>query len=155
MADANFDKVFKTLEDPLYVAVGFGVLAFQRAQVWRHDLQRRLGGVAGAAGNVVGATRDVASAANHFAGAASDLAGAASHIVGARRQAAGRVNRPVDPAQSLPGHIPDEAKEFVRAAVDLAGDVPKEAAELVKEALAVGRFALKVLQGPMARRTNP
>jgi cation transport regulator ChaB len=61
----------------------------------------------------------------------------------------------VNLAGDIPGQLPDEAKEFLKAAVDLAGDLPREAREVLKEALAVGRFAVKVLQGPMARRANP
>jgi hypothetical protein len=46
MADINFDRVAKALESPAYVAVGFGVLAFQRAQVRRRELQRQIGQLA-------------------------------------------------------------------------------------------------------------
>lgn len=45
MADVNFARAAKVLEDPAFVAVGFGVLGFQRAQVCRHALQRRMGGL--------------------------------------------------------------------------------------------------------------
>ena len=43
MANVNFAKAAKALEDPAYVAVGFGVLGFQRAQVYRHAMQKRMG----------------------------------------------------------------------------------------------------------------
>jgi hypothetical protein len=43
VADMNLGKVAKALEAPAYVAVGFGVLAFQRAQVRRRELQRQMG----------------------------------------------------------------------------------------------------------------
>ena len=42
MAEVNFVRFAKGLEHPAYVAVGFGVLAFQRAQVCRRAWQRRL-----------------------------------------------------------------------------------------------------------------
>jgi len=45
MADVNFARAAKVLQDPAFVAVGFGVLGFQRAQVFRHALQRRIGGL--------------------------------------------------------------------------------------------------------------
>lgn len=32
----------KVLEDALYVSVGLGVIAFQKAQVQRHELQKAL-----------------------------------------------------------------------------------------------------------------
>ena len=45
MADVNFARTARVLQDPAFVAVGFGVLGFQRAQVCRHALQRRIGGL--------------------------------------------------------------------------------------------------------------
>jgi hypothetical protein len=46
MADMSIGKVASALEAPAYVAVGFGVLAFQRAQVRRRELQRQIGRLA-------------------------------------------------------------------------------------------------------------
>jgi hypothetical protein len=43
MAELSFGKMAGALEGPAYVAVGFGVLAFQRAQVRRRQLQRQIG----------------------------------------------------------------------------------------------------------------
>jgi DNA anti-recombination protein RmuC len=37
------DAVTKTLKDAAYVVVGFGVLAFQKAQVRRRELEKQLG----------------------------------------------------------------------------------------------------------------
>jgi hypothetical protein len=50
LASLNLARVAKALEGPAYVAVGFGVLGFQRGQVYRRALQRRVGRLAGAAG---------------------------------------------------------------------------------------------------------
>ncbi|MGA3222008.1 MAG: hypothetical protein ABSE77_23570 [Acidimicrobiales bacterium] len=47
MSDVNFAKAAKVLEDPAFVAIGFGVLGFQRAQVFRHAVQRRAKGLYG------------------------------------------------------------------------------------------------------------
>jgi hypothetical protein len=47
MADVNFAKAAKVLEDPAFLAIGFGVLGFQRAQVFRHAVQRRAKGLYG------------------------------------------------------------------------------------------------------------
>lgn len=41
MADKPIDDVTKVLKDALYVSVGLGVLAFQRAQVQRQELRKR------------------------------------------------------------------------------------------------------------------
>jgi hypothetical protein len=49
MAEVDFARFARVLEDPAYVAVGFGVLGFQRAQVYRRALQRRLSQMAGGA----------------------------------------------------------------------------------------------------------
>jgi uncharacterized protein YjbJ (UPF0337 family) len=159
MEDVNFDKVIKTLEEPMYVAVGFGVLAFQRAQVFRRELERHLGRFAGAANHVVGGAKDVVGGAkDHFAAAAKQASGSATSRVpggAAGRAAGGAADIVPGLAGEIAGQLPDEAKEFFRAAVDVAGDIPKEARELLNEAIAAGRFAVKVLQGPVARRANP
>ncbi|MBW3614752.1 MAG: hypothetical protein KY439_05505 [Actinobacteria bacterium] len=41
MAEANMSEVTNTLRDAAYVAVGFGVLAFQKAQVRRRELEKQ------------------------------------------------------------------------------------------------------------------
>ena len=114
MADVNLAKVAKALEGPAYVAVGFGVLGFQRGQVYRRAFQRRVARVADAANQSMNAvTEDVVE------------------------------------------RLPSQAKDLVKAASDLANDLPREAGDLLKEAVALGRFALKVLQAPADRRTYP
>lgn len=45
MADVNFARAAKVLQDPAFVAIGFGVLGFQRAQVCRHVVQKRIRGL--------------------------------------------------------------------------------------------------------------
>jgi hypothetical protein len=54
MADISFAKLASALEAPAYVAVGFGVLAFQRAQVRRRELQRQIGRLAHSLNETVG-----------------------------------------------------------------------------------------------------
>ena len=41
MADVNFAKAARALEGPAFIAVGFGILGFQRAQVYRRDMEKR------------------------------------------------------------------------------------------------------------------
>jgi hypothetical protein len=114
MAEVNLARVAKALEDPAYVAVGFGVLGFQRGQVYRRALERRLSRWAGTANQSVSAvTEDVV------------------------------------------GRLPSEAKDLLQAAGEFAHDLPQEAGDLLNEAVALGRFALKVLQAPADRRTYP
>ena len=42
MAEATISDLTKTLQDAAYVAVGFGVIAFQKAQVRRRELEQQL-----------------------------------------------------------------------------------------------------------------
>ncbi len=42
MAEVDMSEVTRTLKDAAYVAVGFGVLAFQKAQVRRRELEKQL-----------------------------------------------------------------------------------------------------------------
>lgn len=44
MAEPNMSDVTSTLRDAAYVAVGFGVLAFQKAQVRRRELEKQFEG---------------------------------------------------------------------------------------------------------------
>jgi hypothetical protein len=49
MARPRKDEITKTLQDVAYVSVGLGVMAFQRAQVRRQELQKQLGRIGAAA----------------------------------------------------------------------------------------------------------
>jgi hypothetical protein len=42
MADLKVENVTKLLKDALYLTVGLGVITFQKAQVQRRELQKRL-----------------------------------------------------------------------------------------------------------------
>jgi len=132
MTEVPLGRFARVLEQPAYVAVGFGVLGFQRAQVCRRSLQRRVGALAG-----------TATATPKKAGA--DLGPVLEPLRKKAEQA----------AATVVGHFPAEAKDFLKAASDLATDMPREARGIVDEAMAVGRFALHVLRAPTARRTYP
>ena len=43
MADITIDDIQKTLKDSLYVSIGLGVIAFQKAQVQRQELRKQVG----------------------------------------------------------------------------------------------------------------
>lgn len=137
MAERNLGRFTKVLEEPLYVAVGFGVLGFQRAQVLRRGLQRRLAGPGAAAPASAGIPGE-AQAGEGF-----------GDKLGALREAVGQT------AAGVAVHLPPEARDLLRAAGDLMGDMPKEFRGIVDEAMAVSRFALHVLKAPVARRTYP
>ena len=42
MADISLEDVQKTLKDTLYVSIGLGVIAFQKAQVQRQELRKQV-----------------------------------------------------------------------------------------------------------------
>ena len=42
MADISIEDVQKTLKDTLYVSIGLGVIAFQKAQVQRQELRKQV-----------------------------------------------------------------------------------------------------------------
>jgi hypothetical protein len=52
--DGHLDEVTKALEDALYVSVGLGILAFQKAQVQRRELSKAVGRALGDARSTVG-----------------------------------------------------------------------------------------------------
>jgi hypothetical protein len=80
MADMSIGKVARALEGPAYVAVGFGVLGFQRAQVRRRELQRRLSRLAGTVSQTVGeASEDVGERLPKEARDLVNAAGALAH----------------------------------------------------------------------------
>ena len=83
MAEMSFGKMAGTLEGPAYVAVGFGVLAFQRAQVRRRELQRRIGQLTQTLSDTLGqssesfpgsVTENMPKEAKELLNAAADLA---------------------------------------------------------------------------------
>lgn len=43
MAEITIDDIQKTIKDSFYVSVGLGVIAFQKAQVQRQELQKQVG----------------------------------------------------------------------------------------------------------------
>jgi hypothetical protein len=183
MAELNFDRFTKALEGPVYVAVGAGVLGFQRAQVLRRSLERRLmklawpvvtrqvsGAVSGArpedlAGRVVplaagaarrfgpGAYGMAEQAAGRLGQAAGDAAGRLGPVLVEAAGTAAARVRPI--AAQMGDRLPPEARELIDAAGALAADIPVEAEEVVKEAAAFGRLALHVLRAPLNRPGYP
>lgn len=54
MAEITIDDIQKTLKDSLYVTIGLGVIAFQKAQVQRQELRKQVEENLGGARGVVG-----------------------------------------------------------------------------------------------------
>jgi hypothetical protein len=53
MARLQLDDVTNAVKDATYVSIGLGVIAFQRIQVRRNELQKLLGGVGDTLGDRV------------------------------------------------------------------------------------------------------
>ncbi|MGH9105444.1 MAG: hypothetical protein ACRDZX_06320 [Acidimicrobiales bacterium] len=170
MAELDLGRFAKTLEQPAYIAVGFGVLGFQRARVCQRAWQRRL--VEGArrlrddlardAGPVPRASRRplqrVVPGARPGTGkpllrSLSDVVGGATDRLGPLvSEATDRLGPLVSEATD---RLPPEAKELLTAAGDVVVDLSGEAREVAKEAAAFGRFAIEVLRAPVRRSASP
>jgi len=87
--------VTQSFKDAAYVAVGFGVIGFQKAQVRRQELNRQLRQQRQQLGELV----------KVFDGAVQPV----------RQQIEGRLDQ-------LEGHLPGQAKDLVRTARTLAND---------------------------------
>jgi hypothetical protein len=82
----DLGRLAKALQGPAYTAVGLGVLGFQRAQVYRHELQRRAEGLTSVVNRSAGSARqnvsDMAGEAfQHLPQPARELLDAAGHLV--------------------------------------------------------------------------
>jgi hypothetical protein len=92
--DVSWGKVARALETPAYIAVGFGVLGFQRAQVRRRELERHVAGATSTVNQKLGeVSGDVVE---RLPREARDLLTAAGDLV-----------------QDLPREAGDAAKELV------------------------------------------
>ena len=72
----------KAAREALYVGVGLGVLGFQRAQVQRHELQRRLAGSPAFEAGFNGARQVLATGREQLEGLVKEATRAAEQTVG-------------------------------------------------------------------------
>jgi hypothetical protein len=170
MAEVNFVRFARAVKDQAYVAVGFGVLGFQKAQTYRVAWERRHSGP-GRSARAWYRPPPPPSAAERLAPLVQGVAGLAAQRLrplvsdAAERMgplvsdAANRVGPLVSDAAERMGPLVSEtaeqlrpdAQEFLRAAGDLMNDLPGEARELAKEAVAFGRFAVQAFRPPPPR----
>jgi hypothetical protein len=159
MAEVNFVRFARALEDQAYVAVGFGVLGFQKAQAYRVAWERRRSGPRRSA-RAWYRPQPPPTAAERLAPLVQGVAGlAAQRLRPLVSDAADRMGPIVSDAAERMGplvsdaaeQLRPEAQEFLRAAGDLMNDLPGEARELAKEAVALGRFALQAFRPPPAQ----
>ena len=108
-------EVNKTLKDAAYVAVGFGVLGFQRAQVRRQELKKQW----------LGQRAQVESQLESARGQLSELVKAFDErLQPVRQELEGRLDE-------VEGRLPDPAKELVKRARILTKDTEEQVRKLV------------------------
>ncbi len=59
MAEITLDDIQRTVRDSVYVTIGLGVIAFQKAQVQRQELRKQLGGAGDARTAALGRVKEV------------------------------------------------------------------------------------------------
>ncbi|HVF73739.1 MAG TPA: hypothetical protein VM938_01715 [Acidimicrobiales bacterium] len=92
--------VTQTLKDAAYVAVGFGVIGFQKAQVRRQELRKDL----------AGRQQELNAQVEEYGAKLRDLAGRVEPVVTDLQQ---RIEPMLD---ELEGRLPEQAKGFVQQA---------------------------------------
>lgn len=92
--------VTRTLKDAAYVAVGLGVIGFQKAQVRRQELQKDL----------AGRRQELNTQVEEYGAKLRDLAGRVEPVVT-------DLSQRIDPVlDDLEGRLPEQAKGFVQQA---------------------------------------
>jgi hypothetical protein len=152
MAQVNFVRVARVLEQPAYVAVGFGVLGYQRAQAWRRAWQRRLSHLASSAQQPSPPTPGGRSRHKPPTSAADRVGPFVSGVAGL---AAERLRPMVTDAAERVGPFMSEAAErvapYVSDAAERVGPFMSDAAERV------GPFMAEAVDrvGPLVAEIGP
>ena len=94
------DEITKTARDAAYVVVGLGVLGFQRAQVRRQELQKRLAEPRGQIQDRLGGVR------TEVTRRVKDVDGTVEVVIG-------RIESSLEPIES---RLPEPARDFVKQA---------------------------------------
>jgi ElaB/YqjD/DUF883 family membrane-anchored ribosome-binding protein len=108
MTEISIDDISKTVKDSLYVTIGLGVIAFQKAQVQRQELQKQVNA--------------------NLAGTRS-LVGDSLKTVQERLEAVeGRIDEVLDDVEQ---QLPEQARSVMRQARDVAKDTRTQLLDLV------------------------
>lgn len=108
MTEFSIDDISKTVKDSLYVTIGLGVIAFQKAQVQRQEFQKQVE-------SNLGNTRT--------------LVGDSLRTVQERLEAVeGRIDGVLDDVEQ---QLPEQARSVMRQARDVAKDTRTQLIELV------------------------
>lgn len=102
--------VSKTLKDAAYIAVGFGVIGFQKAQVRRQELRKDL----------AGRRQDLSTQVEQYGALLRDVAGRVEPVVKELEQ---RLDPVLD---GLETRLPDQAKELVQQARQAAKEAQQQ-----------------------------
>ncbi len=104
------DDISKTVKDSIYVTIGLGVIAFQKAQVQRQELKKQVD--------------------TNLSGTRS-LVGDSLKTVQERLEAVeGRIDSVLDDVEQ---QLPDQARSVMRQARDVAKDTRTQLVELVEQ----------------------
>ena len=108
MTEISIDDIGKTLKDSMYVTIGLGVIAFQKAQVQRQELRKQV--------------------ETNLSGA-SGLVGDRLKTVQERLEAVeGRIDTVLDDVEQ---QLPQQARSVMKQARDVAKDTRSQLVDLV------------------------
>ncbi len=112
MSEISIDDIGKTLKDSLYVTIGLGVIAFQKAQVQRQELRKQVE-------TNLGGTRS--------------LVGDRLKTVQERLEAVeGRIDTVLDDVEQ---QLPEQARSVMHQAREVARDTRNQLVELVEKTI--------------------
>ena len=115
MTEISIDDISKTVKDSLYVTIGLGVIAFQKAQVQRQELQKQVEANLGSTRTALGSTRTVV--------------GDSLKTIQERLEAVeGRIDGVLDDVEQ---QLPEQARSVMRQARDVAKDTRSQLLGLV------------------------
>ncbi len=129
------DGITRAARDATYVVVGLGVLGFQRAQVRRQELQRRL-----------------SDPREKFEGRLSDVQGRLSEVQGRLNEARGELAKPIQ--------VIDDTIEQVIGRVEASFEpieerLPAQAREIVEQVRSYSRDARQQIRSIVRNATSP
>ena len=139
------EDVSKTARDAAYVAVGLGVLGFQKAQVHRHDLAQRLTGAGTTVQERIERLADLAGAGTvlqqrleRLGELPGELSRALTEVDSAVEAMITRLETLVEP---LEGHLPAVARDAVQQAREQARTARQQLRARVRRGAAGTRLA--------------
>ncbi|WP_436792955.1 hypothetical protein [Actinospongicola halichondriae] len=112
MTEFTIDDISKTLKDSLYVTIGLGVIAFQKAQVQRQELRKQVEG--------------------NLAGTRSLVSDSIKTVQERLEAVEGRIDTVLDDVEQ---QLPEQARSVMRQARDVAKDTRTQLVDLVERSV--------------------